>query len=159
MHRGNFRRMTALLMGASALVGGAQADDAASESGWEEKYFADEVVVEGTYLSLDKLNGGEDSDAGDRHSTERVDRRQRADRRPGFHQHWRRVAVIPGVSVSQGEGHRDAIVIRGTQTTADFFIDGLRDDVQYFRPCITFSKWKSFAARTPCCSGAAAAAA
>lgn len=40
----------------------------------------------------------------------------------------------PGISVSQGEGHRDAIIIRGTQTTADFFIDGLRDDAQYFRP-------------------------
>ena len=40
----------------------------------------------------------------------------------------------PGLAISQGEGHRDAIVIRGQQTTADFFIDGLRDDVQYFRP-------------------------
>lgn len=40
----------------------------------------------------------------------------------------------PGLSTSQGEGHRDAIIIRGIQTTADFFIDGLRDDVQYFRP-------------------------
>lgn len=41
---------------------------------------------------------------------------------------------VPGISVSQGEAHRDAINIRGNQTTADFFIDGLRDDVQYFRP-------------------------
>jgi len=40
----------------------------------------------------------------------------------------------PGLSISQGEGHRDAIIIRGNQTTADFFIDGIRDDVQYFRP-------------------------
>ena len=40
----------------------------------------------------------------------------------------------PGLSVSQGEGHRDAIIIRGNQSTADFFIDGVRDDVQYFRP-------------------------
>ncbi len=40
----------------------------------------------------------------------------------------------PGLSVSQGEGHRDAIIIRGIQTTADFFIDGVRDDVQYYRP-------------------------
>lgn len=40
----------------------------------------------------------------------------------------------PGLSISQGEGHRDAIIIRGIQTTADFFIDGLRDDVQYYRP-------------------------
>lgn len=40
----------------------------------------------------------------------------------------------PGVAISQGEGHRDAIIIRGVQTTADFFVDGIRDDVQYFRP-------------------------
>lgn len=40
----------------------------------------------------------------------------------------------PGASVGQGEGHRDQITIRGQNTTADFFIDGLRDDVQYFRP-------------------------
>ncbi len=40
----------------------------------------------------------------------------------------------PGASFGQGEGHRDQITIRGQNTTADFFIDGLRDDVQYFRP-------------------------
>ncbi len=40
----------------------------------------------------------------------------------------------PGASTGQGEGHRDQITIRGQNTTADFFIDGLRDDVQYFRP-------------------------
>ena len=39
-----------------------------------------------------------------------------------------------GVNASQGEGHRDAIIIRGNQTTADFYEDGVRDDVQYFRP-------------------------
>lgn len=39
----------------------------------------------------------------------------------------------PGVTQSQGEGHRDAVVIRGVRTTADFFIDGVRDDVQYYR--------------------------
>lgn len=40
----------------------------------------------------------------------------------------------PGASIGQGEGHRDQITIRGQNTTADFFLDGLRDDVQYFRP-------------------------
>lgn len=40
----------------------------------------------------------------------------------------------PGASIGQGEGHRDQVTIRGQNTTADFFIDGLRDDVQYFRP-------------------------
>ncbi|MBI1392100.1 MAG: TonB-dependent siderophore receptor [Alphaproteobacteria bacterium] len=40
----------------------------------------------------------------------------------------------PGASTGQGEGHRDQFTIRGQNTTADFFVDGLRDDVQYFRP-------------------------
>lgn len=41
---------------------------------------------------------------------------------------------VPGVSLETGEGHRDEIFIRGQETTADFYIDGLRDDAQYYRP-------------------------
>ena len=44
------------------------------------------------------------------------------------------INYTPGVNNSQGEGHRDAIVFRGVRSTADFFIDGVRDDVQYYRP-------------------------
>ncbi len=44
------------------------------------------------------------------------------------------INYTPGVNTSQGEGHRDAIVFRGVRSTADFFIDGVRDDVQYYRP-------------------------
>ncbi len=40
---------------------------------------------------------------------------------------------VPGVTVAQGEGHRDAPVLRGNTTTADFFVDGVRDDLQYYR--------------------------
>uniref|UniRef100_UPI001953E8CC TonB-dependent receptor plug domain-containing protein n=1 Tax=Raoultella ornithinolytica TaxID=54291 RepID=UPI001953E8CC len=40
---------------------------------------------------------------------------------------------VPGVGVQYGEGNRDALVIRGQTTTADFFADGVRDDVQYYR--------------------------
>lgn len=43
------------------------------------------------------------------------------------------VRYVPGVVPHQGEGNRDDVVIRGQRTNADFFIDGLRDDVQYFR--------------------------
>lgn len=43
------------------------------------------------------------------------------------------VRYIPGITMTQGEGHRDAPVIRGNATTADFFVNGVRDDVQYFR--------------------------
>ncbi|PKB14741.1 catecholate siderophore receptor [Novosphingobium kunmingense] len=41
---------------------------------------------------------------------------------------------VPGVVLGQGEGHRDQIVLRGQSSTADFFLDGLRDDAQYYRP-------------------------
>lgn len=44
------------------------------------------------------------------------------------------IAYTPGVNMSQGEGHRDAVVFRGVRSTADFFVDGVRDDVQYYRP-------------------------
>src|SRR4051795_7881296 len=40
---------------------------------------------------------------------------------------------VPGASYNSGEGNRDTIVLRGNSSTADFFVDGMRDDVQYFR--------------------------
>jgi len=43
------------------------------------------------------------------------------------------VDYTPGVNMNQGEGHRDAVVFRGVLSTADFFVDGVRDDVQYYR--------------------------
>jgi catecholate siderophore receptor len=40
---------------------------------------------------------------------------------------------VPGITVQQGEGHRDQITFRGQETTADFFVDGVRDDIETFR--------------------------
>lgn len=40
---------------------------------------------------------------------------------------------MPGVGTAQGEGNRDTPVLRGISTTGDFYVDGIRDDVQYFR--------------------------
>jgi catecholate siderophore receptor len=40
---------------------------------------------------------------------------------------------VPGVSVHQGENNRDQIIMRGNSSSADFFVDGVRDDVQYYR--------------------------
>lgn len=40
---------------------------------------------------------------------------------------------MPGVTFGQGEGHRDAPTIRGNASTADFYVDGIRDDAEYFR--------------------------
>ena len=43
------------------------------------------------------------------------------------------VRYVPGVQMAQGEGHRDAPILRGNTSTADFFVDGMRDDTQYYR--------------------------
>src|SRR6266540_1047748 len=40
---------------------------------------------------------------------------------------------VPGVEVHQGEGNRDELIIRGVDSSANFFVNGFRDDVQYFR--------------------------
>ncbi|PZN92462.1 MAG: TonB-dependent siderophore receptor [Alphaproteobacteria bacterium] len=40
---------------------------------------------------------------------------------------------VPGATNGQGEGHRDQPTLRGNSSTADFFVDGMRDDVQYYR--------------------------
>jgi catecholate siderophore receptor len=43
------------------------------------------------------------------------------------------VRYVPGITMGQGEGNRDQPTIRGNSTSADFFVDGVRDDAQYFR--------------------------
>jgi catecholate siderophore receptor len=43
------------------------------------------------------------------------------------------VRYVPGVTAIQGENNRDQVVIRGNNSSADFFLDGVRDDVQYYR--------------------------
>jgi catecholate siderophore receptor len=43
------------------------------------------------------------------------------------------ISYVPGVTLHQGENNRDQLVIRGNSTSADFFLNGVRDDVQYYR--------------------------
>ncbi len=43
------------------------------------------------------------------------------------------LTFVPGATPGTGESNRDQITLRGNTTTADFFVDGIRDDVQYFR--------------------------
>src|SRR5687767_6906204 len=40
---------------------------------------------------------------------------------------------VPGAGMAQGEGNRDTIILRGNNSTSDFFLDGVRDDVEYYR--------------------------
>jgi catecholate siderophore receptor len=43
------------------------------------------------------------------------------------------IRYVPGATMAQGEGNRDTPILRGSSSTADMFVDGMRDDVQYFR--------------------------
>lgn len=93
----------------------------------------DEVVVTGRYLHADQVNALKTP-------TPIIDVPQSlsiitADQiaRQGFDSISDIVLYTPGVISSQGEGHRDAVVFRGVRSTADFYIDGVRDDVQYYR--------------------------
>src|SRR5262245_20944123 len=43
------------------------------------------------------------------------------------------IRYAPGVGAAQGEGNRDNPIFRGNASTADLFVDGIRDDVEYFR--------------------------
>lgn len=43
------------------------------------------------------------------------------------------VRYVPGVQSHQGENNRDEVIIRGNRSSADFYRDGVRDDVQYYR--------------------------
>ncbi len=106
----------------------------AAESDDQENNSVDEIVVKGRYLSIDKLNSVKTP-------TPVIDVPQSLSiltseqiQEQAFQNFGDVLRYTPGLSISQGEGHRDAIVIRGIQSTADFFIDGIRDDVQYFRP-------------------------
>lgn len=43
------------------------------------------------------------------------------------------LSYVPGVTVTGGEGNKDAISIRGQNSSADFYRDGIRDDAEYYR--------------------------
>ena len=47
---------------------------------------------------------------------------------------------VPGVTVHQGENNRDQVIMRGNSSSADFFLDGVRDDVQYYRDLYNLSR-------------------
>ena len=43
------------------------------------------------------------------------------------------IRYVPGANVHQGEGNRDQFILRGVSTSADLYVDGVRDDAQVFR--------------------------
>lgn len=100
----------------------------------------DEIIVEGRYLSIDKVNSVKTPTplVDIPQSLSILTSEQITDQ--AMQNFGDVLRYTPGLAISQGEGHRDAIIIRGIQTTADFFIDGLRDDVQYYRPLYNVSQ-------------------
>lgn len=110
-----------------ALAPSAYAQDGASDD-------EDIIIVTGQFLSIDKVNAVKTPTPiiNVPQSLSIVGKIQIEDQ--AFTNIGDITRYTPGLTNSQGEGHRDAIIIRGQQTTADFFQDGIRDDVQYFRP-------------------------
>lgn len=94
----------------------------------------EEILVEGRYLSIDKMDSVKTPTPilDVPQSLSILTAAQIEDQ--AFMSMGDVLRYTPGIAISQGEGHRDAMIIRGIQTTADFFVDGVRDDVQYYRP-------------------------
>ena len=91
------------------------------------------VVVEGKYLSVNQSNSVKTPTPiiDVPQSLSIITAEQITER--GFNSIGDIIDYTPGVNTSQGEGHRDSVVFRGVRSTADFYIDGNRDDVQYYR--------------------------
>ncbi len=118
-----------VLLASTVLACGLAAAPALAQDGGE-----DVIRVDGRYLSLDQLNAVKTPTPiiDVPQSLSIVSEVQIAEQ--GFANLGDILRYTPGLSVSQGEGHRDAINIRGNQATGDFFLNGIRDDVQYYRP-------------------------
>ncbi len=125
-----FSVRSVLLSTASLVLIAAPATAEETDDGWDND---DQIIIQGEVLYTDQVNAL-------RSPTPIIDVPQSlsittadeiAER--GFTSIGQIVDYTPGVNTSQGEGHRDAIVFRGVRSTADFFIDGVRDDVQYYR--------------------------
>jgi catecholate siderophore receptor len=50
------------------------------------------------------------------------------------------VRYVPGAAAHQGENNRDDVILRGNSSSANFFVNGVRDDVQYYRDLYNLSR-------------------
>ncbi|MBV7259121.1 TonB-dependent receptor [Erythrobacter crassostreae] len=126
----------ALLAGCATFAFPALAEatpDNAGENAEEVDYGDREIEVRGDVLYTDQLNSVKTpTPILDVPQSVTITTQEQIEER-GFTSIGQIIDYTPGVNTSQGEGHRDAIVFRGVRSTADFFIDGVRDDVQYYR--------------------------
>ena len=128
------RRLSATLLAATALV---PALPAMAEEAPEREYLPGTIIVTGERDGY----GTDDGSTGTKTPTPLIDvpqaitsitRDQLDDQNVTSLNEALR--FVPGVSLETGEGQRDEVFIRGQETTADFYIDGLRDDAEYYRP-------------------------
>jgi len=121
--------MLSILLSASAAALSASAAEPLPTSA-----AVDVIVVPGNYLYNDKINALKTpTPIIDVPASLSIITAEEINLR-GFNSISDLIEYTPGANTSQGEGHRDAVVFRGVRSTADFFIDGVRDDVQYYRP-------------------------
>ena len=122
-----FRSASLLALGALAWSATAQADEFADDGG-APFVVTGERVREPDVAALKTGTPLRDTPQ----SVTTIDRERLDDQ--GVEQLGDALRYVPGVTLSLGEGNRDQVVLRGQPTTADFYLDGLRDDAQYYRP-------------------------
>ena len=129
------RNLSSLLLGVSTISLALAAPLAVAQTSDEDEVSVqDEIVVVGNVLYSDQVNAlrAPTPIIDVPQSLSIVTADQIAER--GFDSVGDIINYTAGVNNSQGEGHRDAVVLRGISSTAAIFIDGVRDAVQYYRP-------------------------
>ena len=134
MRNVNFQSFMLRALTAAAVFGTIQSDQVIADE------TIDEIVVQGKYLSIDKVDSVKTPTPILNIPQSLTILTEKLIQEQAFQNLGDVMRYTPGLSISQGEGHRDAIIIRGIQTTADFFVDGIRDDVQYYRPLYNASQ-------------------
>lgn len=135
MNRSSYRFASLLLAGTTLVPAAAYADDLIPADAAYEGYADPVIVVTGTadgYRPVDANAVKTPTPLVDVPQTITVLTREQLDDQ-GVTQLGDALRYVPGVVLGQGEGHRDQITLRGQNTTADFYLDGLRDDTQYYR--------------------------
>ena len=131
------RRPLRILASASLIAIAAGPVQAIAQEAWNEGMADDqEIIVTGEkegYVAISSAGLKTDTPLLDTPQTVSVVTREQLDDQ-ALQDIGDILRYTPGASIGQGEGNRDQITIRGQNTTADFFVDGIRDDVQYFRP-------------------------
>lgn len=126
----------AFWLASAAIIAPVAASAAESAAEQDRQYLPDGIVVTGELTGY----GEDDGSSGTKTPTPLIDVPQTIDvitrdqfEDQGVRQLANALAYVPGVSLESGEGNRDAVFIRGQESTADFYLDGLRDDAQYYR--------------------------